>query len=132
MNVSIAVVIPYFTYKHLKQKNHYKSNYLYQMYIAFPKFIFGFIFLGILRTVGDLGIIQSDLAFGLINQEKWIHIINLFSNISNNLLLIAMSSVGLSIKIDFFKSIGIIPFLYGFFMSCFVGFISLILIIQLL
>ena len=131
-NISIVLVIPYFTYQYLKQKSNYESNYFYQIYITFPKFIFGFILLGILRTVGDVGIIQSDLAFGFINQDKWGDIINLFSNISKNLLLIAMSSVGLSIKIDSLKSIGIIAFLYGFFMSCFVGFISLMLIIQLL
>ena len=94
----------------------------------FPIFILGFIGLGILRTIGDLGINDFGLAYGILDSAKWTTLIDYITEISKFSLIMAMASIGLSTNIETIKSVKINIFGYGLFMSLVVGLLSLFLI----
>ena len=88
-----------------------------------------FIGFGILRTLGDLGINKTGLAFGIANSSDWESLINHVVSLSKFSLVVAMSAIGLSTDMKSFKSIGINVFYFGFVISFLVGLLSLVLIL---
>ena len=125
-------IIPYFSIQYLESKDTYQNNYISNIISTFPKFIIGFIILGIVRNIGDIGIINSNLAFGFIKEQNWNELIAYLVKLSKFSLIIAMSAVGMKIKFSSMRTIGILASFYGFIISCLVGLISLTLIILLL
>ena len=113
-NTLMVLVIPSLAfYSNKKSKNDSEIK----IAKIFPYFIFGFIFFGLLRTIGD----QYENHIG---SEFWINIKYLVKQFSELLLLIAMSAVGYNTKIDKIKNLGLKPFYMGSLAALTVGLVS--------
>ena len=131
-NTAMIFIIPYFSIQYLESRDTNQDNYISNIISTFPKFIIGFIMLGIVRNVGDIGIINSNLAFGFIKAQNWNELIEYLAKLSKFSLIIAMSAVGMKIKFSLIRTIGLLASFYCFIISCLVGLISLTLIIFLI
>ena len=124
-NISMIVVIPFISYLYLKSNIDKKNNKL-PILSMFPIFIIGFIFMGLIRSIGDYGIQSSEQAFGLFVIDQWHSVINYIKLIAEYSLAIAMAAVGVSTNLVSLRSLGIRPFYVGFTAAVSVSFISFI------
>ncbi len=129
-NLSMIIVIPFISYLYLK-KNIDKKNTRPSILSLFPIFIIGFIIMGLIRSIGDYGIQNSDKAFGLFFIYQWQLIIDYIRFLAEYSLAIAMAAVGISTNLVSLRSLGIRPFYVGFSAALSVGFVSYIGIIFL-
>ncbi len=129
-NISMIAVIPIISYLYLK-KNIDKKNTKPSFLSMFPIFIIGFIIMGLIRSVGDYSIQNSDLAFGILLNDQWQLLISYIKSLAEYSLAIAMAAVGTSTNLLSLRSLGIRPFYVGFSAALSVGFISYIGIIIL-
>ncbi len=129
-NISMIVVIPFISYLYLK-KNIDKKNTKPSFLSMFPIFIIGFIIMGLIRSIGDYGIQDSNQAFGIFLNDQWQLIIDYIKSLAEYSLAIAMAAVGVSTNLVSLRSLGIKPFYVGFSAAVCVGFISYIGIIFL-
>ena len=123
-NTAMIIVIPFLSYQSTTVSRD--NSFFLQIKSIFPYFILGFIAFGIFRTIGDVGMNDSGLAFGFLDASKWKGLIYFINNLSKFLLTIAMSALGMSTNVEVFRSIGIKVFYYGLTMSFFVGLVSLV------
>ena len=129
-NTAMIIVIPFLSYQSTTASRD--NSFFLQIKSIFPYFILGFIAFGIFRTIGDVGMNDSGLAFGFLDASKWKGLIYFINNLSKFLLTIAMSALGMSTNVEVFRSIGIKVFYYGLTMSFFVGLVSLVSIFILI
>ena len=126
----MIVVIPFISYLYLK-KNINNKNTKPSILLMFPTFIVGFIIMGLIRSLGDYGIQNSDLAFGLFLNDQWQIIIDYIKSLAEYSLAIAMAAVGVSTNLVSLRSLGIKPFYVGFSAAVCIGFVSYLGIIFL-
>ncbi len=86
-----------------------------------PLFVFGFIAMAALRTVGDLG--QAPFG-GLIEPETWQSIIRETGTLSAWCLTVAMASVGLGTHLRRLRGLGLRPLAVGLVAALVVGAVS--------
>ena len=98
--VIVIPVVSYIYYRNQKDKSQANKTSILNI---FPFFIFGFIGMGILRTIGDYGIENTNYAFMLFEISVWEQIIDLIKTSAEYLLAIAMAAVGLSTNISSLK-----------------------------
>ena len=89
-----------------------------------PWFIVGFAAMSAIRTIGD----QGELAFGLLEQAQWEHVVMVVRDTAEHCLLIAMAAVGLTSMFSGMRDIGMRPFALGLFAAVLVGGVSFALI----
>ncbi len=89
-----------------------------------PLFVFGFLAMSVLRTVGDLG----DPAFGMLSAADWHRVVGVLKHVAEICLAVAMAGVGLGTSVAGMRSIGLKPFAAGFAAAVIVGVVSLVLI----
>ena len=76
----------------------------------FPPFIFGFLAMAALRSVGD-----TSNGFGMMSEKQWKDLTNTVGGtVSTQLLGTAMAAVGLSTSFSIFTTVGMKPFVVGF------------------
>lgn len=97
----------------------------------FPIFVFGFILMAILRSIGDLGINSGGEAFAIFSSRLWSDVISNMKQWSGYLLGTAIAGVGLGTSFATLKGLGIKPFFVGLFSATMVGVTSLILVLIL-
>ena len=97
----------------------------------FPIFVFGFILMAVLRSIGDAGINGSGEAFAIFSSGSWSSVIGGVKQWSGYLLGAAIAGVGLGTSFATLKGLGIKPFFVGFFSATMVGVTSLILVLIL-
>ena len=86
-----------------------------------PLFVFGFVAMALLRSLGDLG----DAPFGgLLSTARWEAIIDGVSVVSTWCLTIAMASVGLGTNLSRLRSLGLKPSVVGLAAALIVGAVS--------
>jgi len=90
-----------------------------------PLFVFGFVGMALLRSLGDLG--QLPFA-GLLTAETWQAAIQLVSGISAWCLTVAMASVGLGTNLKRLRSLGARPLAAGLAAALIVGLVSALLL----
>ena len=90
-----------------------------------PLFVFGFLALALLRTVGDVG--ATPLA-GLLSEEDWQGFIHTASLGSAWCLTVAMAAVGLGTNLHRLKILGLKPLAVGLTAALIVGVVSAALI----
>jgi uncharacterized membrane protein YadS len=95
-----------------------------QIKAAMPMFLFGFLALSLLRTVGDMG----DRPFGLLSPELWSSLIDWTTKIATLCLAVAMAAVGLGTSFTKLRGMGMRPLLVGLFAAVLVGCVSCVLI----
>lgn len=90
-----------------------------------PLFVFGFVAMATLRTVGDL---SEQPFFGLLSSERWEALIDATGTLSAWCLTIAMASVGLGTNLKRLRALGLKPSLVGLAAALIVGVVSFLLI----
>jgi uncharacterized integral membrane protein (TIGR00698 family) len=128
-NVFMAGVIPFmaFYYARKAQDGNFKGEKT-SFIKLFPVFIFGFLTMAILRSIGDAGINTGGQAFGILEKTVWSDMIVFIKNWAEIFLVVALAGVGLSTNFHSFKVLGIKPFLVGLCASAVVGGISFLAI----
>ncbi|KGR77601.1 hypothetical protein CD29_14170 [Ureibacillus manganicus DSM 26584] len=131
-NLFIIAVIPivaYFFYRGKRSNGKEQSVNLPKWYKLFPLFILGFLFLSLIRTIGDATLSSTGMAFNLFEPSAWKDFYSFWSTFGSTYLLgLAMAGVGLSTNLKIFKGMGIKPFYIGLIASLSVGVVSLLLI----
>ena len=117
-NTFLVIMIPLFAYLYNRGQNHTKN---YSIVNIFPYFVLGFIALIILRNLGDVFFLQTNLA----GEEMWIEFVNLIKSSAKIFLSMSMAAVGLSTNLKDLKSMGYKPFIVGFVSLLTVGIVSL-------
>ena len=117
-NTFLVIMIPLFAYLYNRGQNHTKN---YSIVNIFPYFVLGFIALIILRNLGDVFFLQTNLA----GKEMWIEFVNLIKSSAKIFLSMSMAAVGLSTNLKDLKSMGYKPFIVGFVSLLTVGIVSL-------
>lgn len=134
-NVFMILVIPLMAFLYVKnqmkeetESNLPTSNVKSKVNIKklIPVFVIGFLLVSILRSIGDVGIGTTNLAFGLFGADSWGDIIKLIKDFATILFVIALGGVGLSTDFSNFKGLGIKPFLVGLFSALSIGIVSFI------
>ena len=125
-NLSMIIVIPLMTILYQKESSSQK-NYINIRQISklIPLFIIGFFFMSVLRTSGDFIVNNSTI----ISDNNWQSFTKQLTTISKFMLVVAMSSVGLTTDIKSIKNLGLKPFLVGIMVASIVGICSLLSII---
>jgi uncharacterized integral membrane protein (TIGR00698 family) len=91
-----------------------------QIRAALPMFVFGFLAMSLLRTLGDLG----DRPFGIMSPETWTLLIGWATKTATLCLAVAMSAVGLGTSFAKLRGLGVRPLLLGLFAATLVGCVS--------
>jgi len=118
MAPAVFLIGLWYTKKKLKKVGSLSKKTKYSK--AIPPFLFGFLALAIIRTIGDGTSFLPDF------QWKWfVQQVNEFGKF---LVLIAMAGIGLNTKLDTMRQIGPKPFLVGLVASILLAIISLSLI----
>lgn len=126
-NMLMAIVIPVmiFVYARRTGTSQGPSERIYKKGLRiFPMFILGFLFMAVLRSIGDAGIQDNGLAMGLWGEEQWGSLTNILKQWSGYILATAMAGVGLGTSFKSMKGLGIKPFYVGLFASTMVGIIA--------
>jgi uncharacterized integral membrane protein (TIGR00698 family) len=87
----------------------------------FPLFVFGFLAMTVVRTVGDI----SPRAFGLLDHATWMSFLGLMDRSSTWFLTVVMAAVGLSTGLASLKKLGMKPFFVGLTAALTVGAVGL-------
>ena len=133
-NALMAVVIPLMAFVYMRRvgdKRETSKRGYSGVIKLFPIFILGFLFMAILRSVGEAGIQGSGLAMGLWSGEQWADITAGTKEWSGYILATAMAGVGLGTSFKSMKGLGIKPFYVGLFSAVLVGLVSIIMLFLL-
>lgn len=91
-----------------------------QLKAAMPMFVFGFLAMSLLRTVGDLG----ERPFGILRVEDWAIAIDWTTKTATLCLAVAMAAVGLGTSFTRLRGLGLKPLGVGLFAAALVGCVS--------
>ena len=130
----MAIVIPAITLIYARRTGEVQnpSERGYKKVLRlFPLFIFGFLFMAILRSIGDAGIQIGGLAMGLWGEERLIGITKGIQQWSGYILATAMAGVGLGTSFKSMKGLGIKPFYVGLFAATMVGVFAIVMVFVL-
>lgn len=105
-----------FIFIQIGQRGKASDQALSRMLTAFPVFILGFLGLVVLRTLGDVLVIDSDL---------WTTTLTAFNQLSKFLIVVAMAGVGLTTDLTNIIKLGFKPLIAGLIASIFLGVFSL-------
>ena len=133
-NVLMAIVIPAMSFIYSRRVGEAgdpsESGYRKALKL-FPLFILGFLFMAILRSIGDAGIQGDGLAMGLWDDGQWAGITSGIKQWSGYILATAMAGVGLGTSFRNMKGLGIKPFYVGLFAAMMVGVVAIAMVFLL-
>ena len=125
-NAFMALVIPYMAYYYACQTpadDEFKGEKT-SAWKLIPLFIFGFLAMAALRSIGDAGLNVGASAFGMWDETLWVGIIARIKSWAGILLVVALAGVGLGTDFRSIKALGIKPFIVGLGASLSVGLVS--------
>lgn len=106
-----------------------ETSRLPKWYKLIPLFVVGFLALALVRTLGDMTLVNSGAAFGILSADTWQRFYESSSSFGTTYMLgIAMAGVGLSTDLSQFKGLGMKPFYIGLIASLSVGLVSVTLV----
>jgi len=125
-NVSMSLLIPLMAvlYHRSSAKTSGTPRRRQKWHELVPMFVFGFVVMAALRTIGDRG----DRAFGVLEPAAWQSIVQGAETISIWCLTIAMAAVGLATGLAKLKGLGWKPFSVGLAAAALVGGVSVVAI----
>ncbi len=132
-NTFMIIVIPLMAFLHVKKEiktsseaslseSQIKSKVNIKNLI--PVFVLGFLLVSVFRSIGDFGVNTTNFAFGIISEQAWGDLIDIFKEFASFLFVIALGGVGLSTDFSKFRGLGIKPFLVGLFAALSIGIVS--------
>jgi len=133
-NVLMAVVIPVMTFIYARRAGETRESSesgFRKALKLFPLFILGFLFMAVLRSIGDAGIQGDGLAMGLWSDGQWSGITGSIKQWSGYVLATAMAGVGLGTSFRSMKGLGIRPFYVGLFAATMVGVVAVVMVFLL-
>lgn len=133
-NVLMAAVIPIMTFLYTRRNRKAGNDPEVRrkgVLRLFPLFILGFLFMAVLRSIGDAGIQGSALAMGLWDPNQWSGITSGINEWAGYILATAMAGVGLGTSFKAMKGLGIKPFYLGLITAVSVGISAVIMIFLL-
>ncbi len=117
-NLFMVVVIPIVTILYHRSGSEQDTSQKPRLRQMIPLFIFGFVAMALLRTIGDLG----DAPFaGLLSESQWKSSIAFVTELSSWCLTMAMASVGLGTNLKRLRRIGLKPLAAGLAAAVIVG-----------
>jgi uncharacterized integral membrane protein (TIGR00698 family) len=117
-NLFMIAVIPLMTILYHQGDSEQKTTQKPTLSQMIPLFVFGFVAMALLRTVGDLG--DAPLA-GLLTDAQWESCISFVTALSSWCLTIAMASVGLGTNLKRLRGLGLKPLAAGLAAALIVG-----------
>jgi uncharacterized integral membrane protein (TIGR00698 family) len=124
-NVFMAAVIPFMAFRHArKMAVQDRAGRKAELASLLPLFVIGFLCLALLRSVGDVGVHAGGRAFGVWGDAAWKDIYSFAAHWAVNLMVVALSGVGLSTRLRILKGLGGRPFVVGFGAALIVGAVS--------
>jgi len=127
-NLFMVAVIPLMTILYHRKGSEQKSIRKPKLGQMVPLFVFGFVAMALLRTIGDIG----DAPFaGLLSDAQWKSSIAFTTTLSSWCLTMAMASVGLGTNLKRLRSLGLKPLVAGLAAALIVGAVAAGLIHQL-
>lgn len=129
-NLFIIAVIPLVSYLFYKgTEGSVDKKVIPKWYKLIPLFVLGFLFLSLVRTIGDLTIERTGMGLGFLDKNTWESLYSYLSAFGSKYFLgMAMAGVGLSTSFKMFKGLGMKPFYIGLIAALSVGLVSLILV----
>lgn len=135
-NLFIIAVIPIVSLLFFKRSRTSENNEetgensrLPKWYKLVPLFVIGFLVLALIRTIGDVTLTNSGLAFGFLEASTWESVYESGSSFGTTYMLgMAMAGVGLTTDLSQFKGLGMKPFYIGLIAAISVGIVSLTMI----
>jgi uncharacterized integral membrane protein (TIGR00698 family) len=121
-NMFMLAVIPLMAF--YTRKKRPSTSLAIQLKAAVPLFVFGFLAMSLLRTIGDIG----DQPFGLLSPETWREFIRLSTQTATLCLAIAMAAVGLGTSFTRLRGLGFRPLAVGLLAAALVGCVSYVLV----
>ena len=127
-NLAMIIIVPFLSYLYLQREKNLnnKLNRFFFIKRSFPTFILGFIFLSLLRSIGDYNINHYSSSDIFLDSTKWKEFIIYINIIAEYSLYISMAALGLTTNLISIKTLGIKPFYVGFISSLLVGMVSLL------
>ena len=123
-NVFMVGVIPFMAYYYAQKTVDGTPKRSPNIGKLLPVFIIGFLFMAVLRSIGDAGINARGIAFGFWTPAAWENAISLIKHWAEVFLVFALAGVGLNTNFKSLRSLGEKPFLVGLGASLSVGVIS--------
>jgi uncharacterized integral membrane protein (TIGR00698 family) len=127
-NVCMVAVIPIMAFYYRRRPRgeilEKRPNVLH----LFPRFVFGFLLMAAIRSIGDAGINAGGNAFGVWDAATWTSISSTTTVWAETLLVVALAGVGLSTDLRSFRGMGIKPFIVGLGAAVAVGALSFVVI----
>ncbi len=117
-NLFMVAVIPLMTILYHRGDSEQKATQRPKLNQMIPLFVFGFVAMALLRTLGDFG----DAPFaGLLSDAQWKSSIAFITALSSWCLTMAMASVGLGTNLKRLRSLGLKPLAAGLAAALTVG-----------
>lgn len=127
-NLFLALVIPYYAWR--TRADRVKADGEVKAPPVLPPFLIGFLAMSLLRTLGDYSLEASGQALYFLEKEHWSYALHLIGKVIGSTWLVgfALVGVGLSLKLETFKGLGLKPFALGLCGALLVGFASFVTI----
>ena len=122
-NMFMVAVIPAMAVA--MQKRRPNTRVIDQLKAAIPLFVFGFVAMSLIRTLGDAG---EAPFWGLLQPETWDRWIEATTDLAKLLLTVAMASVGLGTSFSRLRGLGLRPLAVGLAAAALVGAMSFALV----
>ena len=119
-NVFMLAVIPLVAFLHHRSEHEETTSGRLQIRQALPVFVFGFVAMTLLRTVGDVVSLRTEW----LSTELWQAAIGATAQLASGCLIVAMASVGLGTSFSRLKTLGLKPLAVGLVAAALVGAVS--------
>jgi uncharacterized integral membrane protein (TIGR00698 family) len=126
-NLFLAVVIPYFAWK---TRDDVRAEAEGKRPPILPAFLIGFLLMSCVRSVGDFTLDRHGMALGVMTGENWDYLLHFVGKVLGSTWLVgfALVGVGLNLKTEIFRGLGLRPFVVGFCGALLVGLTSFVTI----
>ena len=126
-NLFLAVVIPYFAWR---TRDQARSENGAERPPLLPSFLVGFLLMSCLRSLGDYTLASQGLALGFLAPGSWEYLLHVVGKVLGSTWLVgfALVGVGLNLKSEIFRGLGLRPFALGLSGALLVGVASFLTI----
>jgi uncharacterized integral membrane protein (TIGR00698 family) len=126
-NLFLAVVIPYFAWR---TRHEVRAEAEGERPPILPAFLIGFLLMSCVRSVGDFTLEAQGMALGVMNGDNWAYLLHFVGKVLGSTWLVgfALVGVGLNLKTEIFRGLGLRPFILGFCGALLVGLASFVTI----
>lgn len=126
-NLFLAVVIPYFAWR---TRDEVRSENEAEGPPLLPGFLVGFLLMSCLRSLGDYSLQSQGVALGFLAPGSWEYLLHIVGKVLGSTWLVgfALVGVGLNLKTEIFRGLGMRPFALGLAGALLVGMTSFVAI----